>query len=250
MRCYPADGKFHSALYETAPTSAAGLLVANDGRVVAIDNRSGHYQPGYLQLYTAVDYLHTNQLFEPDAFVSVHVSDDDALYFSPEDFLEAAKNGMSFRVVASLVHRRAEQFHNELPVAENLAFLIPKSLQGFPTHDGRNRWDRMLTEYYGGDMGLETIVKDLRELLKEAVRKADNWKGQQLGGHASEALKTFTKIRQGGVYCQLPELVDKLMMLTQPTEVGDQTAGIWAHIRYKDIADRLDALKPARQTGF
>ncbi|MGZ5901853.1 MAG: hypothetical protein ACXWK3_19080 [Reyranella sp.] len=110
MRCYPADGKFHTALFESESTSAAGLLVANEGRVVAIDNRSGHYQPGYQQLQTAVQYLFQVGVFDADAFVSVHVGDSDALYFSPHDFLSAAKSGMRFAVVARLVHQRAQQF--------------------------------------------------------------------------------------------------------------------------------------------
>src|SRR5258708_39557867 len=116
MRCYPAL-KFHSALFDADVASAAGILVAEEGRVVAIDNRSGHYQPGYRQLQTAVQFLLSGQLFERDAFVSVHVTDSDALYFSPADFLVAAQSGMHFPVVAKYVANRVQEYGSRLPVA-------------------------------------------------------------------------------------------------------------------------------------
>lgn len=247
MRCYPADGKFHTALFKSDSTSAAGLLVANEGRVVAIDNRSGHYQPGYQQLQTAVQYLSTVGVFEADAFVSVHVGDSDALYFSPDDFISAATREMSFSVVARLVHRRAQAFNYQLPVAKRFADLIPATLSDFPSRTGGNRWDRMLANYYTGAKGLESIAKDFREALRLAVPTDPKLMvGIKLGGHVSEAFGTLTKIKRGGAYCELPDLVRKLLTVTQPIGEQSQTAQIEAHLRYREIASRLAALVPDR----
>jgi hypothetical protein len=247
MRCYPADIKFHTALFESETTSAAGLLVANEGRVVAIDNRSGHYQPGYQQLRTAVQYLSTVGAFDADAFVSVHVGDSDALYFSPDGFLSAASRDMNFSTVARLVQQRAQQFNYQLPVANRLADLIPTALKDFPARTGGNRWDRMLANYYTGKDGLETIAKDFRDALRLAVPKeAKLLVGIKPGGHVSEALRILDKVRKGGAYCELPDLVNKLLTLTQPTGEQGQTAQIEANLRYRQIAGRLAALAPAR----
>ena len=247
LRCYPADGKFHTALFESELTSAAGLLVANEGRVVAIDNRSGHYQPGYRQLETAVQYLSRVGVFDADAFVSVHVGDFDALYFSPDGFLRAAGRRMDFAVVARLVHERAQQFNYQLPVAKRLADLIHNTLAGFPTHDGSNRWDRMLANYYGGKGGLDTIVEDFRDALRLAIPKDGKaWLSEGLGGHAGEAFKIFNRIKKGGAYCELPDFVRKLITLSHPTAEQGQGSRIQANLRYREIATRLAALTPAR----
>lgn len=250
MRCYPAV-KFHTAVFDAEVTSAAGILVADEGRVVAIDNRSGHYQPGYRQLQTAVQFLQSNLLFEPDAFVSVFVSDDDALYFSPADYLAAAQSGMSFRVVADSIARRAQQYGYRLPVAARHADLIPTSLRDFPIHDGRNRWDRMLASYYGGDNGLETIVKDLKVALKPqwTIARTDVAKsatGRRQEDYASLAARTLKTIESGGAYCNLPELLRQLVTATHPSGTAGQNSLIQANLRYRDIAGRLAALKPDR----
>lgn len=250
MRCYPAV-KFHTALFDAEVTSAAGILVADEGRVVAIDNRSGHYQPGYRQLQTAVQFLQSNLLFEPDAFVSVYVSDEDALYFSPAEFLAAAQSGMSFRVVADSVARRAQQFGYRLPVATRHADLIPMVLRDFPIHDGRNRWDRMLASYYGGNDGLETIVKDLKAVLKPQwsitrTTAAKSETGARQASHASVAARTLKAIESGGAYCNLPELLRQLLTASQPTGEAGQNSLIQANLRYRDIAGRLASLKPDR----
>lgn len=250
MRCYPAV-KFHTALFDAEVTSAAGILVAEEGRVVAIDNRSGHYQPGYRQLETAVRFLQSNLLFEPDAFVSVYVADEDALYFSPAEFLVAAQSGMSFRVVADSITRRAQQYGHRLPVAARHADLIPTVLRDFPVHDGHNRWDRMLASYYGGDNGLDTIVKELKAALKPqwAIARTDVAKsatGRRQEDHASLASRTLRAIESGGAYCNLPELLRQLLTASRPTSEAGQNSLIQAHLRYRAISERLAALKPHR----
>ena len=250
MRCYPAL-KFHSALFDAEVTSAAGILVANEGRVVAIDNRSGHYQPGYRQLQTAVQFLQSNLLFDTDAFVSVYVSQIDALYFSPTEFLVAAQSGMSFPVVADSIARRARQFGGRLPVATQHAALIPAVLRDFPIDGGCDRWDRMLASYYGGDAGLEKIVNDLKAALKPqwAMARAEDAKstaGRRQEDHASLASRTLQAITGGGAYYNLPVLVRQLVAATNPTGQPGQNSLNQAHLRYRAIERRLAALRPDR----
>ena len=252
MRCYPTH-KFHSALFDAEITSAAGILVADEGRVVAIDNRSGHYQPGYRQLQTAVQFLQSNLLFDPDAFVSVFVAQSDAFYFSPADFLAAAQSGMNFRVVTDSIARRAQQFGYRLPVATRHADLIPATLRDFPIHNGRNRWDRMLASYYGGDDGLETIVKDLKAALKPQwasarTEVAKSATGRRQESHAALASQTLKAIESGGAYCNLLALVRELLTASQPIAEAGQNSLIQANLRYRNIAGRLAALKPDRST--
>jgi len=252
MRCYPTS-KFHSALFDAEITSAAGILVADEGRVVAIDNRSGHYQPGYRQLQTAVQFLQSNLLFDPDAFVSVFVAQSDAFYFSPADFLAAAQSGMNFRVVTDSIARRAQQFGYRLPVATRHADLIPATLRDFPIDNGRNRWDRMLASYYGGDDGLETIVKDLKAALKPQwatarTEVAKSATGRRQESHAALASQTLKAIESGGAYCNLLALVRELLTASQPIAEAGQNSLIQANLRYRNIAGRLAALKPDRST--
>jgi hypothetical protein len=250
MRCFPAV-KFHSSLMDAEVTSAAGILVAKEGRVAAIDNRSGHYQPGYRQLQTAVQFLQSNLLFDPDSFVSLYVSGSDALYFSPADFLAAARSGMSFPVVADAIARRAREFGHRLPVAMRHAYLIPTALRDFPIHDGRNRWDRMLASYYGGDSGLEAIVKDLKSALKPqwAIARTEVAKstaGRRQEAHASLASRILQTIEAGGAYCTLPDLLRQLVAAARPTGTAGENALTQAHLRYRHIEERLAALKPDR----
>jgi hypothetical protein len=105
----------------------------------------------------------------------------------------------------------------------------------------------MLTNYYTGKDGLETIAKDFRDALRLAVPKDPKLlAGIKLGGHMSEAFGTLAKINRGGAYCELPDLVSKLLTVTQPTGEQGQTAQIDAHLRYRAIAGRLAALSPTR----
>ncbi|GEP58728.1 hypothetical protein [Reyranella soli] len=266
MRCYPSV-RFHSALFDSELTSAAGMLVAEEGRVIAIDNRSGHYQPGYRQLQTAVRFLHSNLLFKHDAFVSLHVSNSDpgtnteaeALYFSPKDFLSAAQSGMSFNVVAGHLAPMAQQYGYGLPVPARHAGLIPPPLSDFSS--GRKRWDRMLASYYGGARGLETIVADLKAALTPSgtvakwtvgrVNGTQSTAARREGDHASLASQTLQAIDSGGAYCTLPEILRKLMAATRASggpiaNAKDQASLISANQRYVDIAKRLAALTPNR----
>ncbi|MGH8012924.1 MAG: hypothetical protein ACREQ4_10530 [Candidatus Binataceae bacterium] len=176
MYCF-SPNKFHSALMSGDPVTAAGILVVKAGRVLAVDNRSGHYQPGYMQLKFAVQYLRTNKLLEPDAFVSLYLDEDAAMYFSFEDFLEVAQADLPYPSVASKLSVRAKKYQG-LPVARNYYDdLLPPELKRFPTDPktGLNGWDQMLLKLYAAPgASLKSVVDDLAALLK--AQSQPQWK--------------------------------------------------------------------------
>jgi hypothetical protein len=241
--------KFHTALTNSAPVAAAGILVAEAGRVVAIDNRSGHYQPGFHQLLTAVKYLKSNLVLEPDSFVSLHVTTDDAMYFSPEDFIAVAESGLRYVETAAKIAEIARKYGRLLPVPPRHAHLIPPKLANFPNCGRGDRWDLMLTNMYEP---LARIVKDLTDFL-ESITGPIAWGSPSLepdardheGVHRAEAQRVLQRIKAGGAVCELRGLVHRLMSISQPTAPDGQGPLIAASLKYQNIAMELATLGPS-----
>lgn len=238
MFCLPAH-KHHSALSGGDPVSAAGVVVADNGRVVAIDNRSGHYRPGYRQLLLAVRYLMERRLFEPDGFAALYISMENALYLGPTEFIWAAASGFDFALTTSLIASRAKQFRNALPVASRHAQLIPPALADFPVaKNGKNRWDWMVAELYsqaGAD--LQGLVNRLLPLLDQeaGARSPGGWvpgglnrsgpdtlstspaamAGSQRAGlesaYRQAAATAAQRLRAGGAYFDILPMLDRLV---------------------------------------
>jgi hypothetical protein len=248
MYCF-GTSKFHSALTNSAPVAAAGLLVAEAGRVFAIDNRSGHYQPGFRQLLTAVKYLKSNLVLEPDAFVSLYVTMDDAMYFSPEDFIAVAEGGLRYVETAAKIAEIARKYARRLPVPPQHADLIPAKLSDFPKCSRGDRWDLMLTSMYEPLAG---IVKDLTEFLR-LITGPTAWApassapdgGDHEGAHMAEAGRVLQRIEAGGAVCELRGLVQRLTSISQPIALEGQGALIAANLKYRNIAMELAALRPS-----
>jgi hypothetical protein len=241
--------KFHTALTNSAPVAAAGILVAEAGRVVAIDNRSGHYQPGFHQLLTAVKYLKSNLVLEADSFVSLHVTTDDAMYFSPEDFIAVAESGLRYVETAAKIAEIARKYGRLLPVPPRHAHLIPPKLANFPNCGRGDRWDLMLTNMYEP---LARIVKDLTDFL-ESITGPIAWGSPSLepdardheGVHRAEAQRVLQRIKAGGAVCELRGLVHRLMSISQPTAPDGQGPLIAASLKYQNIAMELATLGPS-----
>jgi hypothetical protein len=241
--------KFHTALTNSAPVAAAGILVAEAGRVVAIDNRSGHYQPGFRQLLTAVKYLKSNLVFEPDSFVSLHVTTDDAMYFSPEDFIAVADGGLRYVETAAKIAEISRKYARRLPVPPRHAHLIPPKLADFPRCGRGDRWDLMLTNMYEP---LARIVKDLTEFLK-SITGPIAWgspssapdAGDHEGTHIAEAQQVLQRIEAGAAVCELRGLIQRLMSISQPIAPDGQGALVAASLKYRSIAMELATLGPS-----
>jgi hypothetical protein len=252
--------KFHSALTNSAPVAAAGILVAEAGRVFAIDNRSGHCQPGFRQLLRAVKYLKSNLVLEPDSFVSLYVTTDDAMYFSPEDFIAAADGGLRYVETAAKIAEIAQKYARRLPVPPRHAHLIPPKLADFPSCPRGDRWDLMLTNMYEP---LAQIVKDLTAFLKSITSpttawrpaspapNAREWKRDDAptrdheAAHMAEAKRVLQRIEAGGAFCELRGLIQRLISVSQPTAQDGQDALITASLKYRNIAMELAALGPS-----
>ena len=237
MYCH-APSKHHTALMNGDAVSAAGMLVAEKGRIQAIDNRSGHYQPGYRQLVLAVRYLMANQLFESDAFVSLYVSDASALYFSPTEFVQVASTGLSFAAVTKFLSQQQTRFQQRLPVPARHVQLIPSSLSAYPVLTRKsgpiNRWDLVLLDLYSG---LKDLVTRLEEMLhqEETAVQPGGWvpgalRVSQPGGVSSspapqpasqrQGAATFYRqtatlaahrLKAGGAYADLLPMLDQLV---------------------------------------
>jgi hypothetical protein len=249
LYCF-GTSRFHSALTNSAPVAAAGILVAEAGRVVAIDNRSGHYQPGFRQLLSAVKYLESNLVFEHDAFVSLYITNDDAMYFSPWDFIAVAEGGLRYVETAAKIAETARKYDRRLPVPPQHADLIPAKLSDFPKCSRGDRWDLMLTSMYEP---LARIVTDLTGVLKSIAgptawgppSSASNVYDQE-ARHRAEAEGVLQRIEAGGAVCELRGLVLGLMTSSHPTAPAGQEALIAANLKYRDIAMELRALTPSR----
>jgi hypothetical protein len=249
MYCF-GTSKFHSALTNSAPVEAAGILVAEAGRVFAIDNRSGHYQPGFRQLLRAVKYLKSNLVLEPDAFVSLYVTMDDAMYFSPEDFIALAEGGLRYVETAAKIAEIAQKYARRLPVPPQHADLIPAKLSDFPRCSRGDRWDLMLTSMYEP---LTRIVEDLTGFLR-SITGSTAWAapassapnaGDHEAAHKSEAERVLQRIEAGGAVCELRGLVQRLMSVSQPIALDGQGALIAANLKYRSIAMELAGLRPS-----
>ncbi|MEN8148479.1 MAG: hypothetical protein ABFS86_01580 [Planctomycetota bacterium] len=88
----PQDDKHsHADDIDFKSIQAAGGLVAQNGKILVIDNASGHYQPGYLLLEQATRLVQSNGAFAPNALVGV-VSKNRIAYFPVTIFLALATN--------------------------------------------------------------------------------------------------------------------------------------------------------------
>jgi len=258
MYCF-GTSKYHTALTNSAPVAAAGILVAEAGRVVAIDNRSGHYQPGFRQLLSAVKYLKANDVLERDAFVSLYVAKDDAMYFSPEDFILLAEGGLRYVETAKKISEIAQKYGRRLPVPQRHAHLIPQKLADFPSCPRGDRWDLMLAQVYEP---LTKIVEDLKGFLKSITgptawrpatppQNAPLWNGNNAptrdreAAHLAEAKRVLQLIEAGGAYCELRNMVQRLGSLSQPIAQDDQRALVTASLKYNSILVALGALRPS-----
>jgi len=95
---YENEKGFHSQGGGYQSIQAAGLLAADDGKIVAIDNASGHYAPNYQLLWQAVKKIDGAGAFANGAVVGVgypHGGQDywNELFFPVGEFLSLAAAG-------------------------------------------------------------------------------------------------------------------------------------------------------------
>lgn len=94
----PRQEHMHARTVDFKSVQAAGGIVARLGKVIAIDNLSGHYKPGWGLLYQAVQKINSEQAFHPNAYVgllSAKARPPETWYFPVQVFLQLAGAGFT-----------------------------------------------------------------------------------------------------------------------------------------------------------
>lgn len=223
---YP--GSHHTSLTNGRAVSAAGVMVVRDGRVLAIDNRSGHYRPGSAELANAVRYLHAGDAFAAGAVVALYVDESSALHLSPDGFLRAAAEGLAFPAVAREAALQQQANSGEWNVPDVIEALLPPTLKRPVTIAGRNRLDTVLMGMYKApDAGLtELIARFLRwadgVTAPQTAPEAGGWTRAAPASDDTERARMLrdvtlvaTQLRLPGTLCRMPEMVSALARLSQ-----------------------------------
>jgi len=155
-----ANGKFysfggniiHSEFFSADDVQAAGLWVARGGKIQAIDNRSGHYRPGWKNLHQAVTALKNQNVFDRDAIVGLVVSPESTMFFTVKDFSDLAALGFPFGETVRVV-RGYQGFYKAkggIPVPPSKLEYLPDELKQGWSNDGK-RWDQFFKHFYTKD---------------------------------------------------------------------------------------------------
>lgn len=104
----------HARASDFKSIQAAGGLAATEGKVIAIDNVSGHYQPGWKLLKQAVDKINTNFAFADNALVGL-LDKERPVFFPLKTFLFFAE----FNFDRSKFNLRTKTENPQLPTNIN-----------------------------------------------------------------------------------------------------------------------------------
>ena len=164
------DGKFysfsgntvHSEFLSGDPVRAAGIIVSVKGRVQAIDNRSGHYRPGWRNLLQAVEILADQGVFAREAVVALVVSETSTMFFRVADYIRLGQMGFPFGEATSVVRGYQRKYAGAIPVPESVMPYIPAVLKHGWSNDKGNQWDRFFDHFYM--QGRNEMPKDVFDL--------------------------------------------------------------------------------------
>jgi hypothetical protein len=137
----------HSEYLSGAAVQCAGLIVVVDGKVRAIDNRSGHYQPGWANLLQAVALVEEHGAFAAEAIVGLVVDGETTMYFAVADFLSLGRRAFPFVETVAVVRTYQQRYRGRIPVPDSKLEHIPaQARQGW--HGLDNQWDRFLQRFF------------------------------------------------------------------------------------------------------
>jgi hypothetical protein len=120
----------HSSLLAGGSVKSAGLLVSVDGKVHAIDNRSGHYRPNCHNLFQAVSLLERKGVFDSEAIVGLVVEMSYTMFFTVNDYLALGKTGFRPEEVRKVVLNYRVQHGGKIPVPGSKLEFIPDGQKG------------------------------------------------------------------------------------------------------------------------
>ncbi len=114
---YPTkEGRnFHSMGVQGKAIQAAGIIVVKEGKVQAIDNKSGHYRPTWRHLLQACTLIQENDAFADEAVVSVVVNKDYSVFFRADDFINLARNNFPFKHTIDILQHYIKMYGNKKP---------------------------------------------------------------------------------------------------------------------------------------
>ena len=156
---YPVSDHFHSMGARGKAIQAAGLLVADNGKILAIDNDSGHYRPSSSHLAQAVEEIQTNGAFAAGAMVGVR-------YGYKRAYGDVTFEGMFDMFFPVAVFQKLAQ--NEFPLQETwqelqgLSRRYPRGPADFPNADKQAyvRFARLWQRIYAGPDGWMNAITD------------------------------------------------------------------------------------------
>jgi hypothetical protein len=139
-------GMIHSEFFSAAPVRAAGRIVSVDGKIQAVDNRSGHYMPSWQNLFQVVEFLFDAEVMADDAVIGLVWTGGTTMYFTVADFVILATTGFAYPVLLGIITAYQRQYNHRIPVPMNkLQYISPAARQ----HWGKIRedpWERFLRD--------------------------------------------------------------------------------------------------------
>jgi hypothetical protein len=161
--CYSSE--FHSRLLAGNPVMGAGVIVVKEGKVRAIDNKSGHYQPTWKHLHQVVCELEFHGVFAPDAIVGLMIPGENIMFFAVDDFIELGNRNFSFEATRGVIERYHEAYRGGVPVPPSQLELLPSGDRQWPDRSsGANRWKAFLKKAF--PKTLTSLFDGVDRLLK------------------------------------------------------------------------------------
>ncbi len=178
--CHTSE--FHSRLLAGNAVMGAGVIVVKEGKVRAIDNKSGHYQPTWKHLHQVVCELEFHDVFAPDAFVGLMIPGKNTMFFSVEDFIELGNLGFPYAATRGVVERYHEAYRGGPPVPPpQVELLAPGDREWGEGRSGKNRWREFLLAAF--PKTVRPILDGLNRLLVvEKLPTLAEWKKESDAG--------------------------------------------------------------------
>jgi hypothetical protein len=146
LHCGAAD-TIHSTYMAGGRVQAAGLLVVKTGKVLIVDNYSGHYEPNWKNLYQMVSLLASKGVLDSSAVISMVVDPSTHMFFAIEDFLRLGSKGFLPEDVADVVRSYHRKYQGKVPVPSGKLQFIPEArTNGWSDENGR-AWHQFLKAF-------------------------------------------------------------------------------------------------------
>lgn len=147
--CINYRSTIHSEFLGGDCVQGAGLIVVKDGKVQAIDNRSGHYHPTWKNLHQTVVYLEALGVFNAEAIVGYLGPVCDTMFFHVDDFIRLGNLDFPYEETRAVLAQYHRIFGGNVPVPKSKQKYLPaKYLQNWNSGQN-NRWEIWLRGVYG-----------------------------------------------------------------------------------------------------